>query len=111
MLLCDSLRYENAKRQDRGQVELNLLNSSATGDGPDIAIALYGPIYREALVAVGHKFAERELDRIDAVSGEYFFTMLIRRTINAVKQKNHQEAGGSPEAKAHPSPSAHAPAV
>jgi hypothetical protein len=65
--------------------------ASATGQGPDIAIALYGPIFREALVAVGFKYAERELDRIDAVSGEYFFTMLIRRTINAVK-KNRQDA-------------------
>jgi len=65
--------------------------ASATGDGPDIAIALYGPIFREALVAVGFKYAERELDRIDAVSGEHFFTMLIRRTINAVK-KNRQDA-------------------
>ena len=67
--------------------------ASATGDGPDIAIALYGPIYREALVAVGYKFAEKELDRNVAVSGENFFTMLIRRTINAVRKKNHQEAG------------------
>ena len=67
--------------------------ASVNGDGPDIAIAFYGPIYREALVAVGYKFAERQLDQINAVSGENFFTMLIRRTINAVKQKNHQEAG------------------
>ena len=71
--------------------------ASATGDGPDIAIALYGPIFREALVAVGFKYAERELDRIDAVSGEYFFTMLIRRTINAVK-KNQQESAARADA-------------
>jgi hypothetical protein len=74
--------------------------ASASGDGPDIAIALYGPIFREALVAVGFKFAEKELDRIDAVSGEHFFTILIRRTINAVKKKQ-QEAGV--RAKTHPS--------
>jgi hypothetical protein len=67
--------------------------ASATGDGPDIAVALYGPIFREALVAVGYKFAEKELDRIDALRGERFFTMLIRRTINAVKMKKEQEAG------------------
>jgi len=72
--------------------------ASATGDGPDIAIALYGPIYREALVAVGYKFAEKELDRIDAVSGEYFFTMLIRQTINAVRKKNHQESAARADA-------------
>ena len=77
-------------------VYLNLFEEyekAAAADGPDIAIAFYGPIYREALVAVGYKFAERQLDRIDAVSGENFFTMLIRRTINAVRKKNHQEAG------------------
>ena len=71
--------------------------ASATGDGPDIAIALYGPIFREALVAVGYKFAEKELDRIDAVSGEHFFTILIRRTINAVK-KNQQESAARADA-------------
>ena len=78
-------------------VYLNLFEeyekAASADDGPDIAIAFYGPIYREALVAVGYKFAEKELDRIVAVSGENFFTMLIRRTINAVRKKNHQEAG------------------
>ena len=77
-------------------VYLNLFEEyekAAAADGPDIAIAFYGPIYREALVAVGYKFAEKELDRIDAVSGKYFFTMLIRQTIKAVRKKNHQEAG------------------
>ena len=77
-------------------VYLNLFEEyekAAAADGPDIAIAFYGPIYREALVAVGYKFAERQLDRIDAVSGENFFTMLIRRTINAVKDKKQRDAG------------------
>ena len=77
-------------------VYLNLFEEyekAAAADRPDVAIAFYGPIYREALVAVGYKFAEKELDRIDAVSGKYFFTMLIRQTINAVRKKNHQEAG------------------
>ena len=78
-------------------VYLNLFEeyekAASADDGPDIAIALYGPIYREALVAVGYKFAEKELDRNVAVSWENFFTMLIRRTINAVRKKNHQEAG------------------
>jgi hypothetical protein len=78
-------------------VYLNLFEeyekAASADDGPDIAIAFYGPIYREALVAVGYKFAEKDLGRIVAVSGENFFTMLIRRTINAVRKKNHQEAG------------------